>query len=73
MHRSELAKLIGSTKESGVTLIPLSLYFKDGRAKVEIGLARGKKQHDKRASLAAKQASREVNRELARRTSGKSR
>lgn len=73
MHRSELAKLLGRTKESGVTLVPLSLYFKDGRAKVEIGLARGKKQHDKRAALAAKQASREVNRELARRTSGKGR
>jgi SsrA-binding protein len=73
MHKAELDKLIGRTKESGVTLVPLSLYFKDGRAKIEIGLARGKKQHDKRSALAEKQASREVSRVLARRTSGKSR
>lgn len=71
LHKQEIAKLIGKVKESGLTLVPTSLYFKDGRAKVEIGLARGKKQHDKRATLAAKQANREINRELARRQTGK--
>ncbi len=71
LHRSEVARLIGSLKESGLTLIPLSLYFKDGKAKVELGLARGKKAHDKRASLMEKQATKEVNRELSQRASGK--
>ena len=64
--------LIGKLKESGQTLIPLSLYFKDGKVKVEIGLARGKKAHDKRASLMEKQANREIEREVSRRISGKS-
>ena len=72
MHKSEISKLIGKLKESGLTLIPLSLYFKDGKAKVEIGLARGKKAHDKRASLMEKQAGREIEREISRRKSGKS-
>jgi SsrA-binding protein len=72
MHKREMVKLIGKVKESGLTLIPLSLYFKDGKAKVEMGLARGKKAHDKRASLMEKQASREIDRELSRRASGKS-
>ena len=66
-----MIKLIGKLKESGLTLIPLSLYFKDGKAKVEMGLARGKKAHDKRATLMEKQATREINRELSRRSSGK--
>ena len=72
MHKREVTKLIGTLKESGHTLIPLSLYFKDGKAKVEMGLARGKKAHDKRASLMERQASREIDRELSRRASGKS-
>jgi SsrA-binding protein len=72
MHKREMVKLIGKVKESGLTLIPLSLYFKNGKAKVEMGLARGKKAHDKRASLMEKQASREIDRELSRRASGKS-
>ena len=71
MSKREISKLIGTLKEGGMTLIPLSLYFKDGKAKVEMGLARGKKAHDKRATLMEKQANREVDRELARRTSGK--
>lgn len=71
MHKREMIKLIGKLKESGLTLIPLSLYFKDGKAKVEMGLARGKKAHDKRATLMEKQATREINRELSRRSSGK--
>lgn len=72
MNKREISKLIGTLKEGGMTLIPLSLYFKDGKAKVEMGLARGKKAHDKRSALMEKQASREVDRELARRSSGKS-
>ncbi len=71
MHRQEIARLIGKTKESGATLVPLALYFKDGKAKVEIALARGKKSYDKRASLAEKQANRETQRALSRRSSGK--
>jgi SsrA-binding protein len=71
LHKREILKLIGKTKEGGVTLVPLSLYFKDGRAKVEIALARGRKMHDKRAALMEKQAGREVARELSRRASGK--
>ena len=72
LHKREVSRLIGTLKEGGLTLIPLSLYFKDGRAKVEMGLARGKKAHDKRAALMEKQANREVDRELARRSLGKS-
>jgi SsrA-binding protein len=49
LHRSQLQHLIGAVERRGYTLIPLELYWKDGRAKVEIGLAKGKKQHDKRA------------------------
>ncbi len=73
LHRSEIARLIGKTRESGATLVPLALYFKDGKAKVEIALARGKKSYDKRASLMEKQANRETQRALSRRTSGKDR
>jgi SsrA-binding protein len=71
LHKREILKLVGKTKEGGVTLVPLSLYFKDGRAKIEIALAHGRKQHDKRAALMEKQAGREVARELSRRASGK--
>lgn len=48
LHKSEIEKLIGSVERKGYTLIPLKLYFKNGKAKLEIGLAKGKKQHDKR-------------------------
>ena len=71
MHKSEVNKLIGRTKEGGLTLIPLSLYFKDGKAKIELALARGKKAHDKRNALMEKEASREAEREISRRNSGK--
>src|SRR5687767_6908531 len=60
LHRSEIQRLIGKTRESGLTLVPLSLYFKDGLAKVEIALARGKRNYDKRQALAEKQAKREA-------------
>ena len=67
LHGHEIDKLIGKTRESGLTLVPLSLYFKDGRAKVEIALARGKKNYDKRHALAEKDAKRDAAREMARR------
>ncbi|MFI7698053.1 SsrA-binding protein SmpB [Nonomuraea sp. NPDC049480] len=60
LHRKEIEKLAAKTKEGGLTIVPLVLYFKDGRAKVEIGLARGKKDWDKRQSLAEQQAKREM-------------
>ena len=66
MHREEISRLIGKTRERGLTLVPLSLYFKDGYAKVEIALAKGKKTHDKRQALAEKQAKREAERAMAR-------
>ena len=64
LHRSEIQKLIGKTKESGLTLIPLELYFKDGKAKVELGLARGKKDYDKRQTLLERTMRREAERDI---------
>ena len=73
LHRAEIIRLIGKTKEGGITLVPVALYFKDGKAKVEIALGRGKKSYDKRQALAEKQSKREMQRALARRNSGKDR
>jgi SsrA-binding protein len=70
LHQHEIKKLVGETKESGLTLVPLSLYFKDGKAKVEIAVARGKKTYDKRQALAEQQAKREADRAVARRGRG---
>jgi SsrA-binding protein len=67
LHRREIDKLASSVKERGLTLIPLSLYFSDGKAKIEIGLARGKRSYDKRQDLARRDAAREVERALRRR------
>src|SRR5262245_63995646 len=67
LHRKEIDRLASSIKERGLTLVPLSLYFKDGRAKIELGLARGKRTYDKRHELAKRDAAREVERELRRR------
>ena len=64
LHRGEIARLHGKVKERGITLIPLRLYFKNGRAKVEIGLARGKKRYDKRAALREREVSRELDRAM---------
>lgn len=64
LHTREIARLTGKTKERGLTLIPLKLYFKNGRAKVELGLARGKKLYDKRETLRRKATEREVERSL---------
>ena len=72
LNKREIAQILGVIKQGGLTLIPLSLYFKDGKVKVEIAVAKGKKAHDKRESLKQQQASREVDRELSRHASGKS-
>lgn len=62
LHRNEIDRLVGKTSESGVTLVPLKVYFKDGLAKVELGLARGKRQWDKRQAMAERDAKRETER-----------
>ena len=67
LHRKEIDRLASSIRERGLTLVPLSLYFKDGRAKIELGLGRGKRTYDKRHELAKRDAAREVERELRRR------
>jgi len=67
LHREEIARLHGKVKEKGLTLIPLRLYFKNGRAKLELGLARGKKQHDKRDSIREREVRREIDRALSMR------
>jgi SsrA-binding protein len=64
LHRGELDKLMSATRESGRTIVPLALYFKDGRAKVEIGLAKGKKAYDKRHALRERQDQRDIARAL---------
>lgn len=64
MHRQEIGRLAGKTAEKGYTLVPLQVYFRDGMAKVEIGLARGKKLYDKREDIAKKDARRETEREF---------
>ena len=71
MHRGEINKLAGKLKQGGNTLVPLSIYFKDGKVKVELALAHGKKGHDKRQTLLEKQAERETQRAISRRSSGK--
>ena len=67
LHRKEIDALTRKTAERGLTLIPLSLYFRDGKAKVELALARGKRTYDKRHDLARRDAAREVDRALRRR------
>ena len=63
LRKKEIGRLLGKVAERGLTLIPLRLYFKGGRAKCELGLARGKKLHDKRASLREREAKREMAKE----------
>jgi SsrA-binding protein len=70
LNRIEIVKLIGKLRESGLTLVPLSLYFSDGWAKVELGLARGKRSYDKRQDLAQRDANREISRAMGRRAKG---
>jgi SsrA-binding protein len=64
LHGREIERLSGKTKERGFTLVPLRMYFKNGRAKVELGLARGKKLYDKRETLRRREARREVERSI---------
>ena len=64
MHKKEIMKLYGTLKQDGLTLVPLSLYFKNSRVKVEVGLCRGKKLFDKRADMAKKDAKRTIERSL---------
>ncbi|QBI18775.1 SsrA-binding protein SmpB [Egibacter rhizosphaerae] len=71
LHRAEIERLAEFSREAGRTLVPLKMYWKDGKAKVLVGLARGKAQHDKRRDLAEKDAKRQVERTLAQRAKGK--
>jgi SsrA-binding protein len=64
LHHHEIEDMARKTQERGLTLVPLRVYFKEGRAKVELGLARGKRNYDKRQALAARDAQREAERAL---------
>lgn len=64
LHKAEINKLLGKIKEKGFTIIPLQVYFKEGRAKVEIGVCRGKKHYDKRQDIAKKDQKREAEKEF---------
>ena len=70
LKRDELRKIAGKLKESGLTLVPLALYFKDGYAKVEIGVGKGRKAHDKRQAIAERESTREIQRASGRRSKG---
>jgi SsrA-binding protein len=67
LHRDQIDKLIGKVEQRGYTLVPLSLYFKEGWAKVELGLARGRKHEDRRDAIAERETRREMDRALSRR------
>ena len=64
LHKQQIRKLIGNSAENGYTIVPLQVYFRDGRAKIEIGLAKGKKLYDKRQDIAKKDQKREAEKEL---------
>jgi SsrA-binding protein len=68
LHRGEIDRLAAQIREKGLTLVPLVLYFTDGRAKVELGLARGKRNYDKRQALRERQDRREADRAMSQRT-----
>jgi len=70
LHKSEIERLIGKTREGGLTLVPLRMYFSDGKVKVELALARGKKSYDKRQDMAKRDAQREITRAVGRRAKG---
>jgi SsrA-binding protein len=70
LHRKEIERLIGKTREGGLTLVPLRMYFSDGKVKVELALAKGKKAYDKRTDLAKRDAQREITRAIGRRAKG---
>ncbi|SCL27914.1 SsrA-binding protein [Micromonospora pallida] len=73
LHRVEIARILEKLRDGGATLVPLSMYFENGWAKVELALARGKKSYDKRQTLAERDANREIARELGRRLKGQRR
>lgn len=73
LHRVEIARILEKLRDGGVTLVPLSMYFSNGWAKVELGLARGRRSYDKRQVLAERDANREIARELGRRLKGRRR
>jgi SsrA-binding protein len=64
VHKREIKRLQGKTQEKGLTLVPLRIYFKDGKAKVELGLARGKRMYDKRETLKRKTEQRDMERAI---------
>ncbi len=64
MHKREINKLFGTVKQDGLSLIPLSIYFKDSRVKMQVGLCKGKKLYDKRADAAKRDANREIDRNM---------
>ncbi len=64
LHKKEIMRLFGKVKQEGLTLIPLSLYFKNNRVKMELGLCKGKQLHDKRQDMAKRDAKREIDRAL---------
>lgn len=66
MHKREILRLMGKVQEKGLTLVPLRLYFKDGHAKVELALARGKKLYDKRSAIREREVRREMERAIRR-------
>ncbi|HEX5401421.1 MAG TPA: SsrA-binding protein SmpB [Pseudonocardiaceae bacterium] len=71
LHKSEILRLIGKTKETGLSLVPLAMYFSDGKVKVELGLGKGKKEYDKRQAIAKRDANREIERAAGRAAKGK--
>jgi len=70
LHRGEITRLVGKVQERGLTLVPLRLYFKDGRAKLEVGLARGRKLHDKRRAIREREMRREMDKAVRDRERG---
>jgi len=70
LHRGEIKRLTGKVAERGYALVPLAVYFKNGRAKVQLGLAKGKKLHDKRQTIKERQESREIERAMRQRHQG---
>jgi SsrA-binding protein len=73
LHRKEIERLIGKTREGGLTLVPMSLYFSGGKVKCEIALARGKRTYDKRNDLAKRDAERDIQRAFGRAAKGRAR
>ncbi|MEV4200410.1 SsrA-binding protein SmpB [Micromonospora globbae] len=73
LHRVEIERILAKTREGGITLVPLSMYFENGWAKVELALARGRRSYDKRQALADRDANREIAREMGRHLKGRTR